>query len=94
MAQNVTECPHLTKMIEALAAIKVQIRQLPKDRNSDHRAGLIASISELESYVHAGASEIEQFKQDLLDDYATTLFQTHAHSQSVNPFIITKAHKR
>ena len=88
MAQHVTECPHLTKMIEALSNIKVKIRNL--DSKSEHSAGLIASISELESYVHECASEIEQFKQDLLDDYATTLFQTHTQHQSVNPFIITK----
>jgi len=94
MALNSKECPHLTKMIEALSHIKVQIRNLEATNAGDPRAALIASISDLETHVHDCATEIETFKQELLDDYATTLFQTHAQPQSVNPFIVTKSAKR
>lgn len=80
--------PHANEVMEVLQQIKVSTRALASDTSG--RSELVGMVSELENKIHLCLSSIEEFKQNFMDDYATTIFQTHnqKHNGAKNPFLV------
>lgn len=78
--------PHANEMVEVMRRIKVQTRALSSDTAG--RKELMGMVCELETEMHACLTGIEEFKQNFMDDYATTIFETHRQYQGPqNPFL-------
>lgn len=77
--------PHSSELLTSLAGLKVLVRAL--DTETRGRNNIVGQVSELENHIHMTLDAIDKFKQELLDDYATTIFQREQYSGSDNPFV-------
>ena len=68
-------------LLESLSKLKLA------ERTSDPKQ-IRTSIAKLETCIHTLVLEIEEFKQALLDEFATTMFQTHTLTPASNPFVV------
>ena len=82
--------PHASELLEVLHQIKVATRALASETSG--RTALVGMVCDLENKIHQCILSVEECKQDFMDDYATTIFQTHHQQhwgeQSKNPFLV------
>ena len=81
--------PYASDIIATLSKLKQQARAIESESSGLGQSELVATVSEMETHVHKCLEAIEEFKQDFIDDYATTIFDRRRNAApGPNPFSV------